>query len=1014
MKFYCFNHWLAVGLCGILFCITFQTFGQDYRQGKRSLRDAIFRRSTPSSPTQPNSSNTPANAPASVQQTIQSQVLEAGSKEPVSGAYIKVQGTLTGAVTDNEGRFSIKASLPATLEISSIGYSPATISILNLDVLNKMGQIELKSDEFMTDAVVVSASRVSERIMEAPAAIYKMDLAQIRSMPTINPVDAMAFTNQLEVTTSSFGVKNVNTRGFNLPNNVRFPHRIDGMEMLSPGFSFYMGAIDSWSSLDIDNIEVISGPASCLYGANAINGAMNFTTKNPFDYQGLSFNFRTGVFGLGNSNSDFNPASRYGPAYDLPASRSTVAPIAQGEIRYAKAFDAKWAFKLNISLLNTNDWLANDYTDRALFNNFTTVPDSRTIALGYDGFNTYGDEIATLIYGQTPIGFVPTGISVARTGFRERDLTDYNSRAINSSVAVHYRPNAKHELIFASRINRLNGIFQSLLDNRYRVDNAIFSQHKVEWRTSQAFLRFYMNKQWENAGRIYDMSLAGQEVNNTFKPHREWFGQFLGAYTGSINPVLTAIGRTPIPAGDANAARLFADSDNRDIGQFLRQIGASDSLVSVFAAGGARFNPGTPQFQSVFDRVRNTNISEGGARIHPASNLFNLEGQYDLSQWTDGFVDVLVGFNYRYCAAFTKNTAYQDDVEAVTTHELGMYVQLQRKWLNERLKTLASLRSDAHSEFKPQLSPRLAATYTLDSRGRHVLRAAYQTAFRFPTMTESFFSLSYGSLTRMVGGISRIMDRNGIRNNSLYLLGNALDFGALYRAADTAGALRALGQPQRPQSIESEKIQTYEVGYRGTFWNRFSVDMTAFYSVFQDFINFSLFVGPDRNRLLTSGEPLSTTELAASNFALYTIPTNLKEDIYFWGYNHSVTVSLHPQYKLFTTYSYLDVHSQSNLAINSFNVPKHRAALGLQGMNVWKHFGFTANYRWNDASIYNFYPIPAYNLVDLNVSYHYKPWKTIFSICGTNVLNHYHIEIAGGPNLGGTYYLQIYFDQLLN
>jgi iron complex outermembrane recepter protein len=1003
--------WLS---CGLL-CIAYQGYSQEYREKTRRRPDTVVRPSNPTnSPTRPtNPSNPQANA-ITEPQTIQSFVLESGTNEPIGGAYVKVMGTLTGAITDNEGRFSLKASLPATLEISAIGYATATISILNTEVLGRMGKIEMKSDEFMTDVVVVSASRVSEKLTQAPAAIYKMDVGQLRTTPALNAVDALAFVNQLEVTTSSFGVKNINSRGFNTPNNMRFPHRIDGMEMLSPAFGFYMGSIQTWSTLDIDNIEIISGPTSALYGANSINGTMNMTTKSPFDYQGLSANFRTGVSRVFSPNLNENPAAVFGPSYQFSSAVQEAVPLFQGEIRFAKVFKEKWAYKINLGVLNTKDWVANDYRDRVFYTTSIGGSNEPGLAtLGFDGFNTYGDEVSALVYGQTPFGFVPS-VSIARTGFREKDLTDYQSRIINGSWGLHYRPSPKQELIIAGRYNMLNGIFQAGNENRYRIEDGLFSQHKVEWRTPELMLRLYVNNQWKNVGTGYDMAIAGQEINNAMKPHRTWFGQFLGAYFGNINSLFKPLGMDTIPSGDPIAARIFADSDNRYIAEILRQNGQPDSLVEAFAVGGQRYNPGTPQFQSIYDRVIRTDIGKGGARIYPSSSLYNLEGQYDLSTYTGKWVDVLLGFNLRYSEAMTNNTMYQDDIERVRIWESGAFVQLQRKWLNNRLKTVGSVRMDAHTEFKPQFSPRIAAILSLDNQEQHFLRGSFQTAFRFPSMIESYLNLfdGYGRIT--IGGLDRIIERNGIGNNNLYPFANAIAYGALFRGGDTLAARQALGTPVNPKPVEAERLHTYELGYRGTWFERLSIDVTGFYSVFKGFINYEIYAGPARQDLIPSGAILTERDLSLNNFSAYAVPGNIREDIYMWGSNISTTLALNSKYRLLANYSFLEAHSLNEFAVNTFNAPKHRAAVGLQGNNLWKHFGFVANYRWNDAFIFNLVELPAYSLVDLNLSYAYRPWKTIFSIGGTNILNHYHIEISGGPRVGGVYYFQVNFDQLLN
>src|SRR6195256_2397320 len=86
------------------------------------------------------------------------------------------------------------------------------------------------------------------------------------------------------------------------------------------------------TELDIQSVEITPGAASALYGMNAINGMANLLTKDPFKYQGLSLYQKVGV--------------NHVDGIDYPASGLT-----ESALRYAKAFNNRFAFKINASYM---------------------------------------------------------------------------------------------------------------------------------------------------------------------------------------------------------------------------------------------------------------------------------------------------------------------------------------------------------------------------------------------------------------------------------------------------------------------------------------------------------------------------------------------------------------------------------------------------------------------------------------------------------------------------------------
>src|SRR6476659_1005329 len=142
------------------------------------------------------------------------------------------------------------------------------------------------------------------------------------------------------MTTSSLTYKVPNTRGFNIPNNFRFVQMVDGVDMLSATLGVPLGNAIGPTELDIQSIEITPGAASALYGMNAINGMANLITKSPFTYQGLSIYQNIGI--------------NHVDGIDEP-----LSVLTESAIRYAKAFNNKFAFKLNVGYLQGTDWRSN-------------------------------------------------------------------------------------------------------------------------------------------------------------------------------------------------------------------------------------------------------------------------------------------------------------------------------------------------------------------------------------------------------------------------------------------------------------------------------------------------------------------------------------------------------------------------------------------------------------------------------------------------------------------------------
>lgn len=310
-------------------------------------------------------------------------------KEPVIGANVSIKGTTEGAITDIDGNFTISTEkpLPLTLVFSMVGMTSQEKEVTEN---NSSVSVTLKEESNVLNDVVVSASRVEEKILESPVTIEKMDLKTIKSAPSADYYDDLAKLKGVQTINGSMTLTSVNTRGFGGISNTRFVQLMDGMDNAAPLLNFPTGNVVGIGELDIQNMELVPGAASALYGPNAFNGILIMNSKNPFETPGFSMQAKGGFAQATNG---------YG-----------IKPMGSFGMRIAHAFKSKksnkdyLAIKANFNIFQGTDWYANDYgTDRMISGNPTNAPN-------FDGMNTYGDENRIFLpYEKLRGGFISSG-----------------------------------------------------------------------------------------------------------------------------------------------------------------------------------------------------------------------------------------------------------------------------------------------------------------------------------------------------------------------------------------------------------------------------------------------------------------------------------------------------------------------------------------------------------------------------------------------------------------------------
>jgi outer membrane receptor protein involved in Fe transport len=146
------------------------------------------------------------------------------------------------------------------------------------------------------ETVVVTASRSEEKLVNAPATVSVIGTQTIEATPTQNFADLLRAVPGLNVTQVSARDINITSRGATGTLATGQLALVDGRSIYQDFFGFVMWDFVPVNFDEIKQIEVIRGPASAVWGANALNGVVNVITKSPREIQGSSFTLGVGTF----------------------------------------------------------------------------------------------------------------------------------------------------------------------------------------------------------------------------------------------------------------------------------------------------------------------------------------------------------------------------------------------------------------------------------------------------------------------------------------------------------------------------------------------------------------------------------------------------------------------------------------------------------------------------------------------------------------------------------------------
>jgi iron complex outermembrane receptor protein len=155
------------------------------------------------------------------------------------------------------------------------------------DTLPPPSALKRLSLEQLMDVEVTSVSRRAEKLSTTASAIQIITREDIRRSGVTRLPEALRLATNLQVDQLDASQWAISARGFNSPLANKLLVLIDGRTVYSPLFAGVFWDAQDVLLEDVEQIEIISGPGATLWGANAVNGVINITTRSANDTQGL-------------------------------------------------------------------------------------------------------------------------------------------------------------------------------------------------------------------------------------------------------------------------------------------------------------------------------------------------------------------------------------------------------------------------------------------------------------------------------------------------------------------------------------------------------------------------------------------------------------------------------------------------------------------------------------------------------------------------------------------------------
>ncbi len=314
--------------------------------------------------------------------SLEGRVTDAATGEGLPGATVRItplesRNEPTGGVAGVDGSYRLRG-LPGgryRVVISSLGYENSPDTVLAI-----LPGKTLRYDVALSEAinlegttVVVTASRQSEKATDAPASTSVISAQEVSEETAVTPADYVRGVRGLDVVQGGLAQNTIVARGFNnaFSGNLTTitDNRFANLPSLRYNAYYFIPVVNE----DIEQIEIVRGPGSALYGPNATNGVMHIITRSPFSSAGTWLSATVGE-----------------------------RDLFQGMARHAGLLSDRFGYKISAQYMRGTDWGYDDPAEQSALDAFlimnpeldrNNLPDTVLVGQRDSAMERFGGEV---------------------------------------------------------------------------------------------------------------------------------------------------------------------------------------------------------------------------------------------------------------------------------------------------------------------------------------------------------------------------------------------------------------------------------------------------------------------------------------------------------------------------------------------------------------------------------------------------------------------------------------------
>ncbi len=419
-------------------------------------------------------------------------VVDAITKEPISGVTVQLEAVTHQVKTDRDGKFQFVTGqkLPFTLIVSYVGYATRKVVVETSPTV-----IELSPSLNALEQVLVTSRRRTEQIQDIPIPVSIVRASTIEDAGAFNVSRIKEVVPTVQLYASNPRNTTLNIRGlgstYGLTN--------DGID---PGVGFYLDGVylarpaaTALDFIDVEQIEVLRGPQGTLFGKNTTSGAFNITSRQPEFTPGANFELSYGNYGY------------------IQAKASLTGPLVKDKL----------AARVSFSGTQRDGILYNVYSDR-------NINDINNLGVRGQLLYTPNENLKIALAGDVTAQR-PDGYGWGIAGVVENERSDY--RQFNSIIE-----DLGYEIPYKSAFER-----KVDLDTRSKADNELGGASlNVDYKIGKGTLTSTSAWRYWNWVPLNDRDYLGvpaYTISAGNSVHDQWSQEF--RYSGDISDKVSGV-----------------------------------------------------------------------------------------------------------------------------------------------------------------------------------------------------------------------------------------------------------------------------------------------------------------------------------------------------------------------------------------------------------------------------------------------------------------------------------------